>query len=151
VELGPTFNLPSTCIIISNAGTLRYSTLRTFIDGHEAIFRLNAGPPQTRSDVRAGTSVRIINKQLKAVDFEDDIILQWKPGRRSNLAKDTAPACRPGGGTDIIPPSTQWTVWTYLQKWAAEEIHPHPPTTGFLTFFIVSHFCPMVTLVHFHM
>jgi hypothetical protein len=38
-----------------------------------------------------------------------------------------------------------------LQKWAAEEIHPHPSTTGFLTFFIVSHFCMVVTLVHFYM
>jgi hypothetical protein len=149
VELGPTFNSPSKCVIISNVGTLCYSALGTFIDGHEAIFRLNNGPSQPQSDVGAGTSARIINNQLKAVDFEDDIILQWKPGHWSNLAKDTAPACRMGVGIYTIPPSTQWTAWTYLQKWAAEEIHPHPPTTGFLTF-IVSHFCLMVTLVHFH-
>jgi hypothetical protein len=56
-----------------------------------------------------------------------------------------------GGAIYTIPPSTQWTAWTYLQEWAAEEIHPHPPTIGFLTFFNVSHFCPVVTLVHFHM
>jgi hypothetical protein len=76
VELGPTFNSSSTCAIIYNAGTLHYSALGTFIDGREAIFRLNAGPPQPQSDVGAGTSARIINNQLKAVDFEDDIILQ---------------------------------------------------------------------------
>jgi hypothetical protein len=91
------FNSPSTCVIISNAGSLHYSTLGTLLDGHEAIFRLNAGPPQPQSDVGAGTSARIINNQLKAVDFEDDIILQWKPGHWSNLAKDTASACRLGG------------------------------------------------------
>jgi hypothetical protein len=91
------------------------------------------------------------HKQLKAVDFEDDIILQWKPRHWFNLAKDTASACRPGVGIYTIPPSTQWTAWTYLQKWATEEIHPHPPTTGFITVFIVSHSCPVVTLVHFHM
>jgi hypothetical protein len=141
VELGPTFNSSSTCAIIYNAGTLHYSALGTFIDGREAIFRLNAGPPQPQSDVGAGTSARIINNQLKAVDFEDDIILQWKPGHWSNLAKDTAPACRPGNGIYTIPPSTQWIAWTYLQEWAAKDIHPHPATTGFLTFFIVSHFC----------
>jgi hypothetical protein len=39
------------------------------------------------SDVGAGTSARIINNQLKAVDFEDDIILQWKPGHWSNFQK----------------------------------------------------------------
>jgi hypothetical protein len=151
VELGPTFNQSLTCIIIYNAGILHYSALETFIDRHEAIFRLNAGPPQPQSDVGAGTSARIINSQLKAMDFKDDVILQWKPGHWSNLPKDTAPACRPGGGIYTIPPLTQWTAWTYLQEWAAEEIHPHPPTTGFLTFFIVSHFCSVVTLVHFHM
>jgi hypothetical protein len=43
--------------------------------------------PQLQSDVGAGTSARIINNQLKAVDFEDDIILQWKPGHWFNLAK----------------------------------------------------------------
>jgi hypothetical protein len=43
----------------------------------------------TQSDVGAGTSAKIINNQLKAVDFEDDIIVQWKPGHWSNLAKDT--------------------------------------------------------------
>jgi beta-galactoside alpha-2,6-sialyltransferase (sialyltransferase 1) len=48
-------------------------------------------------------------------------------------------------------PLTQWTAWTYLQERAAEDIHPHSATTGFLTFFIVSHFCLEVTLVHFHM
>jgi hypothetical protein len=139
------------CVIVSNAGTLHYSALGTFIDGHKAIFRLNAGPPQPQSDVGAGTSARIINNELKAVDFEDDIMLQWKPGHWSNLAKDTAPACRLRGGIYTIPPSTQWTAWTYLQEWAAEETHLHPPTTGFIIFFIVSHFCPVVTLVHFHM
>jgi hypothetical protein len=117
----------------------------------EAIFRLNTGPPQPQSDVGAGSSARIINNQLKAVDFEDDIILQWKPGHWSNLSKDTAQACRPGDGIYTTPQSTQWTARTYLQEWAAEEIHPHPPTTGFLTFFIVSHFYPVVTFVHFHM
>jgi hypothetical protein len=151
VELEPTFNSPATCVIISNVGTLCYSALGTFIDGHEAIFRLNAGPPQPQSDVGAGTGARIINNQLKAVDFEDDIMLQCKPGHWSNLAKDTAPACRPGGAIYTILPLTQWTAWTYLQEWAAEEIHPHSSTTGFFTFFIVSHFCPVVTLVHFHM
>jgi hypothetical protein len=50
-ELGHTFNLPSMCVIISNVGTLRYSAHGTFIDGHEAIFRLNTGPPQPQSDV----------------------------------------------------------------------------------------------------
>jgi hypothetical protein len=124
--------------------------LGTFIDGHEAIFRLNNGPPQHQSDVGAGTTARIINNQLKAVDFKDDI-LQWKPGHWFNLAKDTASACRLGGGIYTIPPSTQWTAWTYLQTWAEEEIHLHPPTTGFFTFVIVSHFCLVVTLVHFHM
>jgi hypothetical protein len=94
VELGPTFNLSSMCVIISNAGTLCYSALGTFIDGHKAILRLNAGPPQPWSDVGAGNSARIIDNQLKAVDFEDDILLQWKPGCWSNLAKDTAPAYR---------------------------------------------------------
>jgi hypothetical protein len=83
------------------------------------------------------------------VDFEDDIILQWKPGHWFNLAKDTASACRLGVAFTPFPHPTQWTACTYLQKWAAEEIHP--PTTGFLTFFIVSHFCLVVTLVHFHM
>jgi hypothetical protein len=145
------FNSPSMCVIISNAGTLQYSALGIFINKHDAIFRLNAGPPQSQSDVGACTSARIINNQLKAVDFEDDILLQWKPGHWSNLAKDMASACRPGGGIYTIPPSTQWTAWTYLQKWATEEIHPHPPTRGFITFFIVSHFCPVVTLAHFHM
>jgi hypothetical protein len=52
-----------------------HSALGTFIDKYEAIFRLNTGPPQLRSGVGAGTSERIINNQLKAVDFEDDIIL----------------------------------------------------------------------------
>jgi hypothetical protein len=60
VELGPTFNSLSMCVIISNVGTLYYSALGTFINGHEAIFRLNTGPPQPQSDVGAGTSVRII-------------------------------------------------------------------------------------------
>jgi hypothetical protein len=103
VELGSTFNSPSMCVIVSNTGTLCYSALGTFIDEHEAIFRLNAGPPQPQSDVGAGTSARIINNQLKAMDFEDDIILQWKPGHWSNLVKDTAPACRPGSGIYTIP------------------------------------------------
>jgi hypothetical protein len=110
VELGPTFNSPSMCIIISNEGTLCYSALGTFIDRHEAIFRFSAGPPQPQSDVGAGTSTRIINSQLKAMDFEDDIILQWKPGHWSNLAKDIAPACRLGGSIYTISPSTQWTA-----------------------------------------
>jgi hypothetical protein len=95
-------------------GTPCYSALGTFIKGHEAIFRLNAAPPQPQSVVGAGTRARIINNQLKAVDFKDDIILQWKPGHWSNLTKDTAPACRPGGGIYTIPPLTQWTTWTYL-------------------------------------
>jgi hypothetical protein len=30
VGLGPTFNSPSTCVIISNVGTLHYSALETF-------------------------------------------------------------------------------------------------------------------------
>jgi hypothetical protein len=46
VELGPTFNSPSSCIIIPNVGTLCYSALGTFIDGHKTVFRLNTGPPQ---------------------------------------------------------------------------------------------------------
>jgi hypothetical protein len=69
VELGPTFNSPAMCVIVSNAGTLRYSALGTFINGQETIFRLNAGPPQPQSDVGAGTSARINNNQMKAVDF----------------------------------------------------------------------------------
>jgi hypothetical protein len=92
VELGHTFKSPSMCVIISNACTLCYSALGTFIHRHKAIFTLYTGPPQPKSDVGAGTSARIINNQLKAVDFEDDIILQWQPGRWSNLAKDTASA-----------------------------------------------------------
>jgi hypothetical protein len=106
VELGPTFNSSSTCAIFSSVGTLRYSALGTLMDRHEAVFRLNTGPPQPQSDVGAGTSVIIINNQLKAADFEDDIILRWKPGSWYNLTKDTAPACRLGGGIYTIPPST---------------------------------------------
>jgi hypothetical protein len=60
---------------------------RKLIDAHKAILKLNTGPPQPQSDVGAGTSARIINNQLKAVDFEDDIILQWKPGHWSNFQK----------------------------------------------------------------
>jgi hypothetical protein len=69
VELGPAFNSPAMCVIISNEGTLCYSALGTFINRHKAIFRLNAGPPQPQSDVGAGTSARINNNQMKAVDF----------------------------------------------------------------------------------
>jgi hypothetical protein len=94
-------------------GSLCYSALGTCIDRHKAIFRLNAGPPPPQSDVGESTRARIINNQLKAVDFEDDIILQWKPRHWSNLVKDTAPVCRLGGGIYTIPPSTQWTAWTY--------------------------------------
>jgi hypothetical protein len=83
---------------------------RKLIDAHKAILKLNTGPPQPQSDVRAGTSARIINNQLKAVDFEDDIVLQWKPGHWSNLAKGITSAYRLGGGIYTIPPSTEWTA-----------------------------------------
>jgi hypothetical protein len=103
VELGPTFNSPSTRVIISNAGTLCYSALGTLIDGHKVTFILNAGPPQPQSDVGAGTCARIINNQLKAVDLEDDIILQWKPGHWFNLAKDTEQHQLADQGVAFIP------------------------------------------------
>jgi hypothetical protein len=60
--------------------------------------------PHNPIDVGAGTSTKIINNQLKAVDFEDDIILQCKPGHWSNLAKDIASSCRLGGGIYTISP-----------------------------------------------
>jgi hypothetical protein len=41
------------CFIVSNTGTLHYSAVGTFIDKHEAIFRLNPGHTQPQSDVRA--------------------------------------------------------------------------------------------------
>jgi hypothetical protein len=67
------------------------------------------------------------------------------------LGKRHSTSLQMGCSIYTIPPSTQWTAWTYLQQWATEAIHSHPPTTGFFTFFVVSHFCPVITLVHFHM
>jgi hypothetical protein len=34
VEIGPTFNSPAMCVIVSNAGTLHYSALGTFSTGN---------------------------------------------------------------------------------------------------------------------
>jgi hypothetical protein len=114
------------CVIISNPDTLRYSALGTFIDGHKVIFTLNAGLPQPQSDVGAGTSTRIINNQLKAVDFKDDIILWWKPGHWSNLAKGTASVCRLGVASIPFPHQHNWLHGhTYKNRLQRRFTHIH--------------------------
>uniref|UniRef100_A0A8D8ESL9 Beta-galactoside alpha-2,6-sialyltransferase 1 n=1 Tax=Culex pipiens TaxID=7175 RepID=A0A8D8ESL9_CULPI len=171
---GPLFReRNATCAIVSSAGSLKGSSLGSFIDGHDIVMRFNHAPTVGyEQDVGSKTSVRVVNSQvvvkpefelLTASLFRNVSIAAWDPGKFNQSLKEwiETPDFNlfenfkqyhqkyPGANFHLVDPRSIWRAWSALQDKTKIKIIRNPPTSGFIGLGLLLPACRYVHMIEY--
>ncbi|OCT78833.1 beta-galactoside alpha-2,6-sialyltransferase 1 isoform X2 [Xenopus laevis] len=161
------------CAVVSSAGSIKYSSLGQEIDAHDAVLRFNAAPTRGhQDDVGTKTTFRLLNSQLVSRPelkfFEDPLykegtLLMWDPSQyQADLDQwhrnpdymfferySTYRRKNPDQMFYVLNPQAAWQLWDIIQQNSPEDIHPGPPSSGFLGILLMMNLCNQVDVYEF--
>ncbi|XP_065575446.1 beta-galactoside alpha-2,6-sialyltransferase 2-like isoform X2 [Artemia franciscana] len=163
----------NSCAIVSSSGALLGSNMGQEIDSHDFVVRFNNAPTESyEQDVGTKTSLRIVNSQVVAHPvyeflvssmFENVSLLVWDPSNYTAALEtwynnpdidffndffEKRRTC-PYQDMHLLHPRTLWRLWDFIQGHSPVNIHPNPPSSGFLGLLLMLEHCNIVKMYEY--